>query len=198
VKGADVTEPSKKGASIGAAVCGKVKVPPNGCKEIVFGLSWDCPIARFASGNLYYKRYTKFYGKEGNVASVILRDALESFREWEKEIEDWQKKVLEDEALPNYYKGALFNELYYLVDGGSIWTTDVHNKSYSSYSTYLDGEDDEIGHFAYLEGLEYLMYNTYDVHFYASFALISLWPKLELSLQRGKSFVTFSFSQHSF
>lgn len=27
------------------------------------------------------------------------------------------------------------------------------------------------------------MYNTYDVHFYASFALIMLWPKLQLSLQ---------------
>lgn len=27
------------------------------------------------------------------------------------------------------------------------------------------------------------MYNTYDVHFYASFALAMLWPKLELSLQ---------------
>lgn len=27
------------------------------------------------------------------------------------------------------------------------------------------------------------MYNTYDVHFYASFALIMLWPKLALSLQ---------------
>ncbi|KAM0013690.1 putative glucosylceramidase [Helianthus debilis subsp. tardiflorus] len=28
------------------------------------------------------------------------------------------------------------------------------------------------------------MRNTYDVHFYASFALIMLFPKLELSLQR--------------
>lgn len=27
------------------------------------------------------------------------------------------------------------------------------------------------------------MYNTYDVHFYASFALIMLWPKVALSLQ---------------
>lgn len=27
------------------------------------------------------------------------------------------------------------------------------------------------------------MYNTYDVHFYASFALIMLWPKLALSVQ---------------
>jgi len=30
-------------------------------------------------------------------------------------------------------------------------------------------------------------YNTYDVHFYASFALISLWPQLQLSLQRDFS-----------
>ena len=27
------------------------------------------------------------------------------------------------------------------------------------------------------------MYNTYDVHFYASFALVMLWPMLQLSLQ---------------
>lgn len=27
------------------------------------------------------------------------------------------------------------------------------------------------------------MYNTYDVHFYASFALVMLWPKLQISLQ---------------
>ena len=41
----------------------------------------------------------------------------------------------------------------------------------------------EFGRFAYLEGQEYRMYNTYDVHFYASFALLILWPKLQLSLQ---------------
>ena len=33
------------------------------------------------------------------------------------------------------------------------------------------------------KGHEYRMYNTYDVHFYASFALALLWPKLQLSLQ---------------
>lgn len=39
------------------------------------------------------------------------------------------------------------------------------------------------GRFAYLEGHEYRMYNTYDVHYYASHALASLWPNLQLSLQ---------------
>lgn len=28
------------------------------------------------------------------------------------------------------------------------------------------------------------MYNTYDVHFYASFALLQLFPQIELSIQR--------------
>lgn len=39
------------------------------------------------------------------------------------------------------------------------------------------------GRFAYLEGHEYRMYNTYDVHFYASFALAKLFPKLQLVIQ---------------
>lgn len=41
----------------------------------------------------------------------------------------------------------------------------------------------EYGKFAYLEGQEYRMYNTYDVHFYASFVLADLWPKLQLGIQ---------------
>ena len=35
----------------------------------------------------------------------------------------------------------------------------------------------------YIAGHEYRMYNTYDVHHYASFALVMLWPKLQESLQ---------------
>lgn len=41
---------------------------------------------------------------------------------------------------------------------------------------------EEYGRFAYLESHEYLMYNTYDVHFYASFALVMLWPQVRSSL----------------
>ncbi|KAG4076220.1 hypothetical protein HA402_014769 [Bradysia odoriphaga] len=49
----------------------------------------------------------------------------------------------------------------------------------------LDDNDPRLayGRFAYLEGQEYRMYNTYDVHFYASHALASLWPNLQVSLQ---------------
>lgn len=41
----------------------------------------------------------------------------------------------------------------------------------------------DYGRFAYLEGHEYRMYNTYDVHFYSSFSLSKLWPKLQESIQ---------------
>jgi len=50
-------------------------------------------------------------------------------------------------------------------------------------TTLLQGEEN-IGQFLYLEGIEYYMWNTYDVHFYASFSLIMLFPKLQLSVQR--------------
>lgn len=57
--------------------------------------------------------------------------------------------------------------------------------SNSAFGTSLLQEGEEnIGQFLYLEGIEYRMWNTYDVHFYSSFALITLFPKLELSIQR--------------
>jgi non-lysosomal glucosylceramidase len=73
-----------------------------------------------------------------------------------------------------WFRQALFNELYYLVDGGTIWGMPPDGRS----------PDGEMGRFAYLESHEYRMYNTYDVHFYASFALAMNWPRLELALQR--------------
>lgn len=57
--------------------------------------------------------------------------------------------------------------------------------SAATFGTALlrDGEEN-VGQFLYLEGMEYHLWNTYDVHFYASFALLSLFPELELSFQR--------------
>ncbi len=102
-------------------------------------------------------------------------------------------------SLPDWYKSALFNETYFVADGGSVWL-DV------SEDTTLPEHVRKWGRFGYLEGYssvffvvlylwiilghEYRMVNTYDVHFYASFALIQLWPELELSIQYdfGKKF----------
>lgn len=168
---------SSKGKTVGSAIASKFKLAGNSTKQIVFALAWDCPIARFPSSKHYYRRYTKFFGTEGNAVQALLQEALEEWPNWESQIISWQNPIISDKKLPDFYKYALFNELYYIVDGGTIWT-------------HTPGEQDDIGHFAYLEGMEYLMYNTYDVHFYASFALSMLWPQLELSLQRDIALAT--------
>lgn len=51
-------------------------------------------------------------------------------------------------------------------------------------SNLLQEGEENIGQFLYLEGIDYHMWNTYDVHFYSSFALVMLFPKLQLSVQR--------------
>jgi hypothetical protein len=56
--------------------------------------------------------------------------------------------------------------------------------AHDATARYCGGDQRIVGQFLYLEGHEYLMYNSYDVHFYASYALLMLWPQLELSLQR--------------
>ena len=166
--------PSIVGESIGAAVAVTVELQPGETREIAFALAWDMPVARFGYGAGYPRRYTCFYGAEGQAAARMAADTLLHADEWERLIEAWQAPFLNDERVPQWYRQALINELYYLVDGGTVWCAPGEQPFSSA----------EMGRFAYLEGLEYRMYNTYDVHFYASFALIQHWPKLELALQR--------------
>ena len=154
--------PSAPGESIGAAVAASVHVPAGAAVEVAFGLAWDMPVARFGMESGWYRRYTKFYGREGQAATQIVRDALSNYPSWESEIEKWQKPILENPELPDWYKATLFNETYYLVDGGTIWTA---GRADDVPATRELLPEPAIGHFAYLESYEYRMYNTYDVHF---------------------------------
>lgn len=151
------------------------------------------PIVRFGGGLALPRRYTRFFGKEGGLtAGLLASHALRNYGRWEEGIEAWQAPVLEDSSLPEFYKHMLFNELYFLTDGGTVWTESEggvaleEGEEEGGREEYgdCDGEQRVVGQFLYLEGHEYLMYNTYDVHFYASFALVMLWPMLELSIQR--------------
>lgn len=114
----NIFQEAERGQTIGTAIVATVTVPPGGHKKIVFSLSWDCPRIRFASSAAYFRRYTEFYGKKGDSAQAIAIDALRNYKLWEKMIEDWQKPILEDQELEVFYKAALFNELYFLVEGG--------------------------------------------------------------------------------
>ena len=166
--------PSLPGEVIGAGLAVTVDVPPGESREVAFSLAWAMPVIRSGFGTPYYRRYTLFYGRQPQAAQTLAQDALDKAGTWETDIETWQKPILDDASLPDWYKTALFNELYYLVDGGTMWC-------FPAETTPTEGD---MGRFAYLESHEYRFYNTVDVHFYASFALIMNWPKIELAIQR--------------
>jgi non-lysosomal glucosylceramidase len=124
----------------------------------------------FGSGTGWYRRYTRFWGRDGDQAMAIAREGLRRFEEWNAAIEAWQAPLLESPERPAWFSMALFNELYILVDGGSAWEDGRMGEP-----SPPEGE----GRFAFLECFDYPFYNTHDVLFYASWALLLLWPELE-------------------
>ncbi|CAH1796951.1 unnamed protein product [Owenia fusiformis] len=182
------TERSKettKGKEIAGAVCAQCTVEANSSNYVELSLTWDMPVIHFANkGRLYCRRYCRWFGSEGDASPRLSSYALNNYPMWEKKIEEWQNPVLQNLNLPTWYKSALFNELYYVSDGGTVWVDIKQDPDYNKSDHIIENPlQEEYGKFAYLEGHEYRMYNTYDVHHYASFALAMLWPKLQISLQ---------------
>jgi non-lysosomal glucosylceramidase len=186
--------PSQPGEAIGAALAATVELAPGETKRVSFVLVWDLPVVEFGSGTCWYKRYTRFFGRSGANAWAIGAEALERRSEWSSAIDAWQAPILADSARPSWYKGALFNELYYLVDGGTVWTDgEPFHRPQSAGGTAVllsakqsmdGGATESLGHFAVLECYDYACYNTLDVNFYASWALLLLWPDLDVGVVR--------------
>ena len=242
---------SSDGRRVASALCQRKRVAAGSTSSFSFSLSWDNPVARFGSGMSLPRYYTRFFGDSGLCSPSIASYALAHSTDWERRIVYWQREVQDNESLPEYYKSQLFNELYFLCDGGVVWTDSsngcpnvIKGSRLKNYTTYYadgefarstvdspvgsarihrdlssssslsvvdfidnlasqrvlkvaqatlldhdkkvsecDGNQSLVGQFLYLEGHEYLMYNTYDVHFYSGFALLMLFPQLELSLQ---------------
>ncbi|XP_049867777.1 non-lysosomal glucosylceramidase isoform X2 [Pectinophora gossypiella] len=142
-----------------------------------FCLAWDMPVIKYAKDKTIRKRfYTRFFGSDGIAGASIAGYALRNYRNWERQLIEWQNPILNNSNIPDWLKSALMNELYFIADGGTIW--------FDGREDFPEGDPrHDFGLFGYLEGHEYRMYNTYDVHFYASFALAQLWPNLQVVLQ---------------
>ena len=160
--------PAKEGERIAVGLAVKFTIRPGKTRKIPFYLTWDLPITTFASGINYYRRYTDFFGRNGRNAWSMVRTAMKHSDTWREQIEAWQNPILQRQDLPNWFKMALFNELYLLTDGGAIWSA--------------ADERDPFGQFGVLECLDYCWYESLDVRLYGSFSLLMLWPELEKSI----------------
>ncbi|MBD2580483.1 GH116 family glycosyl hydrolase [Oscillatoria sp. FACHB-1406] len=157
--------PASPGEQIAAAMAVRFTVRPGKTRKIPFILAWDFPITEFAQGTRYYRRHTDFFARTGNNAWTVVRTALKHSDVWRDKIQAWQAPVLGREDWPDWLKMALFNELYLLADGGTLWTAAT--------------ETDPVGQFAVLECLDYRWYESLDVRLYGSFGLLYHFPRLE-------------------
>ena len=159
------------------ALCAKVKLNPNETKIVTFVLAWDFPIYESGFGSRWYKRYTKFFGKDGRNVAKIARTAFKYHEKWLLEITKWQDEYLKLNK-PDWFKSMLINEVYYLADGGTIWTGGRYQEEQTNEEEKPKMVKQE-EHFGVLECFDYPFYETLDVRFYGSFVLLKLWPELE-------------------
>jgi non-lysosomal glucosylceramidase len=165
---------ASSGMNMAGAIAVKFTLAPGEKRTVPMVVAWDLPIVQFAGGRKWARHYTRFFDRSGTNAWKIARTALENREEWSKQIDAWQKPIIEDNSTPLWYRGMLFNELYELTDGGSFWAHELNAPANPNHPAAK--EDDSFG---FLECYDYPFYGSLDVRFYASAALARLWPEIE-------------------
>jgi non-lysosomal glucosylceramidase len=165
-------------ASSGQAIAGAIAVEftlaPGEKKKVPMVLAWDFPIVEFGNGRRWLRRYTDFFGASGTNAWQIARTGLLQQETWSRAIDTWQTPYVNDNSKPVWYRGMLFNELYYLADGGTLWGHEFQSQQASSSAESWKRQT-----FIYLECFDYPYYSTLDVLFYGSMPVVKFWPLLD-------------------
>ncbi|ABF40689.1 protein of unknown function DUF608 [Candidatus Koribacter versatilis Ellin345] len=165
---------ASSGDSLAGAIAVRFTLAPGEKRTIPMALAWDLPFIQFGSGRKWARHYTRFFDRFGTNAWKLARTALEQGNDWSRQIDAWQKPYISDESKPLWYRGMLFNELYDLVDGGTMWAHEVGTPGNPHHPSAV--KDDS---FSYLECFDYAYYGTLDVRFYGSFPLAKFWPEIE-------------------
>ncbi len=160
------------GEKLAGAIAVRFTLQPGEKKVIPMVIAWDFPVVQFGEGREWNRRYTDFYGANGNNAWAIARDGLQNATGWSDAIDAWQSPYVNDESKPLWYRGMLFNELYVLTDGGTFWGRPVGSDKKKPPS------------FALLECFDYAYYATLDVRFYGSMPLLKFWPDIDKQVLR--------------
>jgi len=163
---------ASSGDPLAGAFAVRFTLGPHERRLVPMALSWDLPVIQFGGGRKWNRRYTRFFGAEGTHAWEIARTALAHQEEWSQEIDAWQRPIVEDETKPAWYRAELFNELYYLADGGTLWGQERTASGDAAHPGAADS-------FTYMECFDYPFYGSLDVRFYGSFPLLRFWPEIE-------------------
>lgn len=165
------TTAAGEGEQVGCALALRFTLQPGETRQFPIVLAWDLPVTEFAEGINAYRRYTDFFGRDGRNARAIAHQSLTNYQDWQRQITTWQQPILDRPDLPDWFKMALFNELYDLTSGGTLWSAAT--------------EADPVGQFAVLECIDYRWYESLDVRLYGGFATLLMWPELEKSILRA-------------
>jgi non-lysosomal glucosylceramidase len=157
---------------LAGAIAIRFTLRPGEKRIVPLVIAWDTPVAEFGAGRKWYRRYTDFYGTSGKNVTKIAGDALGNSKSWSEAVDQWQSPIVNDESKPLWYRGMLFNELYDLADGGSLWGRPVGSDPKAPPT------------FGYMECFDYPYYSTLDVLFYGSMPLIKLWPDIDKQILR--------------
>ena len=163
--------PAAAGEQVAVALAVRFTVNPGQTVRVPFALAWDFPVTEFAQGVTYYRRYCDRWNRDGRNAWAIACHGLQQRDQWQQQIAQWQDPIVGRSDWPDAFKMALFNELYLLTQGGSLWSA--------------ASAADPVGQFGVLECLDYAWYESLDVRLYGSFGLLTHWPDLEKSVMRA-------------
>ena len=153
--------------NIGGAIAANTTVLPGETKEITMNLTWDLPVIQFGNGQEYFRKYTKYFGVNGQNAIEIAKTSFSECDNWSKEIDLWHSNLIDNSKKPDWYNTMLFNELYMIIDGLTVWTD----------KAVTDGKAEDF--FGLIECPDYDFYNTLDLWVYGSFVFIKYWPEIE-------------------
>jgi non-lysosomal glucosylceramidase len=165
---------ASSGDPVAGAIAVQFTLAPGEKKKIPMVLAWDFPVVEFGNGRKWLRRYTDFFGTSGTNAWQIARAGLLQQETWSRAIDAWQAPYVNDGSKPGWYRGMLFNELYYLADGGTFWGHELQAQRASSAADSWKRQT-----FIYLECFDYPYYSTLDVLFYGSMPIVKFWPLLD-------------------
>lgn len=168
------SEIASSGEPFAGAIAVRFTLAAHEKKTIPMVLTWDLPVVQFGGGRKWLRHYTHYFGTSGTNAWKMATTALHESDAWSKQIDAWQQPIISDESKPLWYRGELFNELYILADGGTMWAREMGAPGNPMHKSALTRDS-----FSYLECFDYTYYGTLDVRFYGSFPLLKFWPEIE-------------------